>query len=73
MPSYRCRSLTENGVIVTSRIEEVSRKAVISRLKRNNLVPITIREELDIKKTNKKKKRNIKDIQDIIKNGNKVT
>ena len=70
MPSYRCRSLTDNGIIVTSRIEEVSRKAVISRLKRNNLIPITIREELDVKKTNKKKKRNIKDIQDIIKSGN---
>lgn len=70
MPSYRCRSLTDTGVIVTSRIEEVNRKAVIARLKRNNLVPITIKEELEIKKTAKKKKKNIKDIQDIISTGN---
>ncbi len=70
MPSYRCRSLTSTGVVVTSKIEETSRRAVIERLKRNDLLPITIKEELEIKKSVKKKKRNIKDIQDIINTAN---
>mgnify|MGYP001073083732 CR=1 FL=1 len=69
MPTYRYRALSDNGVIVSNIIEEQSRNAVIKKLKRNNLVPISITEPLVItkKKVNKAKK-NIQGIEDIMKN-----
>ncbi len=71
MAVYRYRALTPNGVIVSNRIEENSRSAVIKKLKRNNLTPISIQEQIAItKKPVKTNKRNIKDIEDIMKNVN---
>lgn len=71
MAIYRYRALTENGLIVTNKIEENTRSAVIKKLKRNNLVPISITEQIAITKNQvQKKKRNVKDIEDIIKNVN---
>lgn len=69
MPVYRYRALTENGVIVTNNIDEQSRSAVIKKLKRNNLIPINITEPIAINTSKvKKTKRNVQDINDIIKN-----
>ncbi len=71
MAVYRYRALTPNGVVVSNRIEESNRSAVIKKLKRNNLIPINITEQIAIsKKPIKTKKRNIKDVEDIIKNAN---
>lgn len=71
MAVYRYRALTPNGVIVTNRIEENNRSAVIKKLKRNNLTPIHITEQIAItKKPAKTNKRNVKDIEDIMKNAN---
>lgn len=71
MAVYRYRALTPNGVIVSNRIEENNRSAVIKKLKRNNLTPIHIAEQIAItKKPVKTNKRNIKDIEDIMKNAN---
>lgn len=71
MAVYRYRALTPNGVVVTNRIEENNRSAVIKKLKRNNLIPINITEQISLnKKAVKTKKRNIKDIEDIMKNVN---
>lgn len=71
MPIYRCRSVTPSGTIVTSRIEEINRSSVIKKLKRNDLTPISIVEQIGVKKGAKvKRKKNIKDIQDVIKNAN---
>lgn len=71
MAVYRYRALTPNGVIVSNRIEENNRSAVIKKLKRNNLTPISIAEQIAItKKPVKTNKRNIKDIEDIMKNVN---
>ncbi|MCI9000429.1 MAG: type II secretion system F family protein [Clostridia bacterium] len=71
MAVYRYRALTPNGVIVTNRIEENNRSAVIKKLKRNNLTPIHIAEQIAItKKPAKTNKRNVKDIEDIMKNAN---
>ena len=44
MAVYRYRALTDTGVIVSNRIEENNRSAVIRKLKRNNLIPISITE-----------------------------
>ncbi len=71
MAVYRYRALTPNGVIVSNRIEENNRSAVIKKLKRNNLTPIHITEQIAVsKKPVKTNKRNIKDIDDIMKNVN---
>lgn len=71
MAVYRYRALTPNGVIVSNKIEENNRSAVIKKLKRNNLTPISIQEQIAItKKPVKINKRNIKDIEDIMKNVN---
>lgn len=71
MPIYRCRSISENGTIVTTRIEDINRNAVIKRLKRNDFTPISITEQIGVKKGAKvKKRKNVKDIQDVIKNAN---
>lgn len=69
MPVYRYRALTENGVIVTNIIDEQNRSSVIKKLKRNNLVPISITEPIAINKNKiKKPKRHVQDINDIMKN-----
>lgn len=71
MAVYRYRALTENGTIVSNRIEETNRSAVIRKLKRNNLTPINITEQIAIsRKPAKTNKRNIKDIEEIMKNVN---
>ncbi len=71
MAVYRYRALTPNGVIVSNRIDENNRSAVIKKLKRNNLTPISITEQIGLaKKPAKSNKRNVKDIEDIIKNVN---
>jgi len=68
---YRYRALTANGVIVSNKIEETNRSAVIRKLKRNNLTPISITEQIALsKKPVKTNKRNIKDVEEIIKNVN---
>lgn len=71
MAVYRYRALTSNGIIVSNRIEETNRSAVIKRLKRNDLTPISITEQIAItRKKVKTNKRNVKDIEDIMKNVN---
>ena len=68
MGVYRYRAITPNGVIVSNRIEESSRSGVIRRLKRNNLTPINITEQIAIGKTTKIQRKNVKDVKDIMKN-----
>lgn len=71
MAVFRYRALTPNGVVVSNRIEENNRSAVIKKLKRNNLTPIYITEQIGIsRQPTKTKKRNIKEIEDIMKNAN---
>lgn len=71
MAVYRYKAITPNGIIVSNRIEETNRNAVIKKLKRNNLTPINITEQIAItRKPAKTTKRNVKDIEDIMKNVN---
>lgn len=71
MAVYRYRALTPNGVVVSNRIEENNRSAVIKKLKRNNLTPINITEQISFnKKAVKTKKRNVKEIEELMKNVN---
>ena len=42
MPTFVYRAVTDKGVIVRNRVEEVNRKSLIRKLERNNLMPINI-------------------------------
>ena len=69
MPSFKYRAVTENGTIVENkRVEEVSRRALIKKLRRNNLVPIKIVQiggKL-VTGSRQKRKRNVSDVSEAI-------
>ena len=69
MPSFKYRAVTENGTIVENkRVEEVSRRALIKKLRRNNLVPIKIVQiggKL-VTSSRQKRKRNVSDVSEAI-------
>ena len=70
MPTYMYRAMTKSGQIVRNRVEANSRQSLIKTLKTNDLLPIAI-EQLAYRSRNaqKKRKKNITDIQEIMKNG----
>ncbi len=71
MPTYMYKAMTDKGVIVKNKVEASSRMYLIKSLKNNNLLPISI-EQLAYKgKVGvKKQKKNVTDIQEIMKNVN---
>lgn len=71
MPTYSYKAVTRQGVIVRNKVESASRQGLIKMLKNNNLIPIDI-EQISYmsKRTPKKQKKNITDIQEIMKNVN---
>ena len=42
MPIFVYRAVTEKGTIVRNKVEDINRKNLIKKLKRNNLTPINI-------------------------------
>ena len=70
MPEYVYRAVTKNGVIVKNKVEEASKQALIKRLKLNELMPIQIVQVGYISKTRKKVKKNVTNIDDIMKTAN---
>ena len=71
MPTYMYKAMTKTGVIVRNKVESPSKQNLIKSLKSNNLLPISI-EQMAYRSKNapKKQKRNITDIQEIMKNVN---
>lgn len=71
MATFNYRALTEDGRIVSNRVEEGNRLLLVKKLKTNGLYPISIVQR-NSKKTKilKKKKRNISNIQDVLENVN---
>ena len=71
MPTYMYKEMTKTGVVVRNKVEAASKQNLIKSLKSNNLVPISI-EQMAYRsnKNTKKQKRNITDIQEIMKNVN---
>ncbi len=71
MATFNYRALTEDGRIVSNRVEEGNRLLLVKKLKTNGLYPISIVQR-NTKKTKilKKKKRNISNIQDVLENVN---
>lgn len=68
MPVFVYKAITENGTIVRNKVEDINRKSLIKKLKRNSLTPINIVQvnRSIIGKSNKKQKRNVTDITDIL-------
>lgn len=69
MPLYEYKAVTSSGLVVKNKVEEENKQAVIEVLKRNQLTPISITEQINFNK-NAKKKRNIAEVQEIMKNSN---
>ena len=67
MPEYIYRAVTEKGQIVRNRVEDVNRNTLIKKLKNNNLLPISITQVGYKSKKTKVNKRNMLDIDDIMK------
>lgn len=71
MPTYMYRAMTKQGQIVRNRVEANSRQSLIKTLKNNDLLPIAIEQMAYRRRINKqKKKKNVTDIQEIMKNVN---
>lgn len=70
MPEYVYRAVTSKGQIVKNRVEDVNRNTLIKKLKNNDLLPISIVQVGYNSKKGKVNKRNIMDIDDIMKQAN---
>lgn len=72
MPSFFYRAVTEDGKIVRNKVEEISRKALIKKLMRNGLTPISVRQRYKTitSSSNKKQRRNINDISNMLQDSN---
>ena len=66
MPIYKYRAVTDKGIIVENKIEESSKIAVINRLKRNSLTPISVEKTIQRVKSRRKVKKNTGDISEIL-------
>lgn len=71
MPIYTYKAVTKTGVVVKNRVESPSRQNLIKSLKNGNLLPISI-EQVSYRsgRTPKRQKKNVTDIQEIMKNVN---
>ena len=70
MPTYVYRAMTKSGLIVRNRIESPSRQNLLKILKGNGLVPIDVQQIRYVGKQQKKAKKNITNIEEIMKNVN---
>ena len=71
MPLYVYKAVTEGGLVVKNKVEDVNKQVVIQKLKRNNLMPISILQLSNRKKPAKRtRKRNLTEISEIMKNAN---
>ncbi len=67
MPEYIYRAVTSKGQIVRNRVEDVNRKTLIKKLKNNDLLPISIVQVGYRGNKAKVNRRNMLDIDDIMK------
>ena len=67
MPEYNYKAITSKGQVVKNRVEDVNRNTLIKKLKNNDLLPISITQVGYNSKKPKANKRNIMDIDDIMK------
>ena len=68
MPEYIYRAVTAKGQIVRNRVEDINKNTLIKKLKNNDLLPISIMQVGYSSKKTKTNRRNMMDIDDIMKN-----
>ena len=73
MPEYVYRAVTDKGLIVKNKVEDVNKQTLVKRLKSNDLTPIQVVQVGYIGKKVKKKKRNITNMEDIMKSANSTS
>ena len=71
MPTYVYKAVTKTGLVVKNKVESASKQNLINSLKSNELVPISIEQMKNYSEKYKtKKKKNITNIEEIMKNVN---
>ncbi|MFR2533664.1 MAG: type II secretion system F family protein [Clostridia bacterium] len=70
MPEYVYRAVTKSGVVVKNKVEDNSKQTLIKRLKNNDLMPISVVQISYAAKRQKKAKRNVSNMEDIMKTAN---
>lgn len=71
MSKYMYKAMTKSGVIVKNKIEYGSKQKLVKTLKNNNLLPISIEQvSYQGKNVPKRQKKNITDIEEVMKNIN---
>lgn len=70
MPTYLYKAVTNTGLVIRNRVEANSKQTLLRTLKDNDLMPITIEQVSYSVKKKKTKKKNIKDIEEIMSNVN---
>ena len=70
MPTYMYKAVTRSGLVVKNRVESPSKQTLLKTLKSNDLMPIDIEQLKYSEKRKKTKKKNISDIEEIMKNVN---
>lgn len=73
MPEYIYRAITKEGIIVKNKVESTSKQNLIKKLKEGNLVPIDVSQIGYTRKGQKIRKKNISDIDELMKTGNSST
>ena len=68
MPEYIYRAVTSKGQIVRNKVEDINRNTLIKKLKNNGLLPISVMQVGYSSKKTKTNRRNMTDIDEIMKN-----
>ena len=70
MPTYVYRAMTKSGLIVRNKIESPSRQNLLKTLKSNELLPIDVQQIRYVGRQQRKAKKNITNIEEIMKSVN---
>lgn len=70
MPTYIYKAVDKSGAIVRNKVEEGNKITLVRKLKSNGLHPISISQTVAKKSQATRKKRNVTDIQEVLKNIN---
>lgn len=70
MPTYMYKAVTKTGLVVRNRVESASKQSLIKALKNNDLMPISIEQLAYKSRAKKKQKKNIANMEEIMKNVN---
>ena len=70
MPIYTYKAVTKNGLVVKNRVEVPSKQILIKGLKKSHLIPVSVEQVSYRAKARKKQKKNITNMQEVMKDVN---